>query len=592
MNRATKRQVSRPAIYAVALAVAFCTAAFPAQASAYPTSLQNGSFDYPGGLSFNRDWRYTWYTVNPDSAQYWWTPTESWVSFSSWDPTTFGWTSDQTADTGSRCAHGVEIQIDTITGNYYGELCAQQAGTSIYQDMQTAPGSLYHWTLDHCSIYSDQLDKMSVIIGSPDGTMAAQMAKRLTTNGKAMSSYATTSTGTPETGDANQVGYMGTVIETPSKDGCYSTDDYFGSPAYVRSHQNDWESYEGYYQVPSGQTVTRFSFKAMNYADSGDGAAGDHGNHLDDVTFTTAYPLTYDANGGTGDVPHTGRADEYGYEWDNYYDAGSIVDLETGWTALSRPGCTFCGWSEIRYDPANPNYGTPEDVQADSVTVASPGATVYALWMQNPAVTFVDGLTGETIEVEEVPYGGDATAPDVPVHEGYEPSGWDKGFTGIVEDTTVTVDYDPLEQGRLSVTKAIRTGEYYAPTGAPRFVFKLTGTDYAGTSRTWYRLLSLDIDALGAGALAEGTDTGGHETVSLTATFEALPRGSYTLSEVKVSRYAPTLLETTGAADGTSASFEVTGSAEQVNTASYENLKTYAGGLSGNAVAVNHGGAA
>ena len=55
-------------------------------------------------------------------------------------------------------------------------------------------------------------------------------------------------------------------------------------------------------------------------------------------------------------------------------------------------------------------------------------------------VTFV-GLNGETLKTEEVEMGEDATAPEAPAVEGYRFTGWDKEYTAIVRNTTVTARY-------------------------------------------------------------------------------------------------------------------------------------------------------
>lgn len=70
-------------------------------------------------------------------------------------------------------------------------------------------------------------------------------------------------------------------------------------------HSDQWETYEGYYVIPDGQTTTRFGFKAVNYLDP------TKGNLLDDVTFARAYKLSYDKNASdaTGKVPSDETAD-------------------------------------------------------------------------------------------------------------------------------------------------------------------------------------------------------------------------------------------------------------------------------------------
>ena len=56
-------------------------------------------------------------------------------------------------------------------------------------------------------------------------------------------------------------------------------------------------------------------------------------------------------------------------------------------------------------------------------------------------VTFKDGLTGETIDEVSVEYGGAATAPTVPGHEGYTFAGWDGDFDEIKGRTQITALY-------------------------------------------------------------------------------------------------------------------------------------------------------
>lgn len=67
---------------------------------------------------------------------------------------------------------------------------------------------------------------------------------------------------------------------------------------------------------------------------------------------------------------------------------------------------------------------TPDDEQKPSYTV-----------------TFKDGLTGETIDEVSVEYGGAATAPTAPVHEGYTFAGWDGDFDEIKGRTQIAALY-------------------------------------------------------------------------------------------------------------------------------------------------------
>ena len=73
-----------------------------------------------------------------------------------------------------------------------------------------------------------------------------------------------------------------------------------------RHHADQWETYEGTYLIPDGQTTTRFTFKSI------DSKQLDYGNVLDDIVFDKAYRLDYDKNASdaTGEVPSNQRGRE------------------------------------------------------------------------------------------------------------------------------------------------------------------------------------------------------------------------------------------------------------------------------------------
>lgn len=61
----------------------------------------------------------------------------------------------------------------------------------------------------------------------------------------------------------------------------------------VSGWNGKWDTYTGSVTIPANQPVTRFTFKSITGIDN---VAG---NLIDDVRFAYAYPLSYDANGGT-----------------------------------------------------------------------------------------------------------------------------------------------------------------------------------------------------------------------------------------------------------------------------------------------------
>lgn len=255
-----------------------------------PTELVNGSFDYPAGLIAGVSTKYPgddWTVVDPINGRYArhiGIDKDPWAPIPGWDASKFAWKSTQTKGTNwQQIAQGVELQKDSKTGNQYAELVAGQAGTAIYQDIATIPGVSYRWTLKHASLDRTHLDGMSVMIGEP-GKESAQDATRTTVNG-----------------NGDQPGDVGKVISTKVRNKA----ELGGSSNHSsRNHDGQWETYTGTY-IATG-TVTRFTFKSVSSSNNV------NGNILDDLSFTKAYRLGYDANGGTGQVPsrtETGRTE-------------------------------------------------------------------------------------------------------------------------------------------------------------------------------------------------------------------------------------------------------------------------------------------
>ncbi|TCE40681.1 surface protein [Bifidobacterium longum subsp. longum] len=272
-------------------------------ATTYPRELVNGGFDYlpDGGWKTvdapsymtnaytsvdpnNGQYMRNAYTsVDPNNGQYMRNAKHSdadlasWVDWPGFDQSKFAWKTDQKGghDQGGLKdrAEAVELQQDSMDGNTYAEMVASEPGRTIYQNLATIPGTLYKIRLKHTSLCKDNVDQMQVVINGTPIEMT-----RVAANGKAGD----------KVGEKSKT--IGTRVTNENR----------------RHHSDQWETYEGYYVIPDGQTTTRFGFKAVNYLDP------TKGNLLDDVTFALAYKLGYDANGGTGQVPsrtETGRTE-------------------------------------------------------------------------------------------------------------------------------------------------------------------------------------------------------------------------------------------------------------------------------------------
>lgn len=248
-----------------------------------PDHLVNGDFS----VNYHDQWKDSfggWTSIDPNagktlhatslpSGSSW-----KWTAINGWDKSKFGWTSTQKAGSNvQQKANAVELQYDDSTAdNVYAELCAYEAGTAIYQDIRTVPGTLYKVRLKHASLNSTYLDKMQVMIGAPGHEQPVEMTR------------------TSVNGHGDKLNEKSTTIATKVTNG------------NNRHHADQWETYEGTYLIPDGQTTTRFTFKSI------DSKQLDYGNVLDGIVFDKAYRLNYDKNASdaTGEVPSNQRGRE------------------------------------------------------------------------------------------------------------------------------------------------------------------------------------------------------------------------------------------------------------------------------------------
>lgn len=242
-------------------------------ATTYPRELVNGDFEYPSMKSLQH------YFTGIDRNRSQWISNGQGGDLAKWsdipgglDTTRFGWSSTQTQGAMSeQRANAVELQKATGETTQMGELCASQKGTAIYQDIATTPGTLYRIELDHASRYRIHLDQMQVMVGAPGHEQPVEMTR----------------TSSNKYGD--KIGEKSTTIATHST-----------NPFGNQSSKDDFSHYVGYYTIPAGQSVTRFTFRQVS------GVNTTSGNLLDNIVFTQAYKLNYDRNSdeATGQTPN------------------------------------------------------------------------------------------------------------------------------------------------------------------------------------------------------------------------------------------------------------------------------------------------
>lgn len=240
----------------------------PAASTSYPKELVNGDFQTFGNRIVDKRSGGQQYLsfVDGNGMAMEGSSERPWAKVDGWDAVKFGWKSNDSVS-GHRGI--VEVQrfrtaVKGSTGNVWGEIAAATQGKYLYQDIDTANTSdaMYTVRLKHASRNKDARDSMQVLVGAPGREKPVTMRRTIANAGDKAGEESTTITSTG-TGQDDQ-----------------------------------WDTYEGTVLVPRGQDVTRFTFKSVADSNSAGRPDSAEGNLIDDVVFTKAYQLTYDANGG------------------------------------------------------------------------------------------------------------------------------------------------------------------------------------------------------------------------------------------------------------------------------------------------------
>lgn len=91
----------------------------------------------------------------------------------------------------------------------------------------------------------------------------------------------------------------------------------------------------------------------------------------------------------------------------------------------------------------------------------------------------------------------------------------------------------PRTKANLTINKTIYREDVYWSHGEPTFFFKIHGYDVDGNVHTWHRCITFNARYVNENTAADGT-------ITLSTTLTDIPRGTYTITELPVSRFALT----------------------------------------------------
>lgn len=274
-----------------------------------------------------------------------------WVHLNGFDAAKFGWKSNQTDTRVDGRGGIVEIQRSKANDNMYAEITASQANTYLYQDIDTAHDSPTVYTVKlryaHRNGTVDSNEKIQILVGAPGHEQPVEMTRIASDRG-------------------NKVGEKSTTVNAPNTDG------WLGS----------WDTFRGSVEIPAGQPVSRFTFKALGSVD------GVTGNLIDDVQFKLAYPLSYDKNASdaSGQVPSNEHGRENTVQPAKAKTTGSVktvADDDSSKSLTVNPGFDVPDYSKLDDGGLHWMYVSPAEGEAwsfyDYINPAQPGHQVAGL---------------------------------------------------------------------------------------------------------------------------------------------------------------------------------------------------------------------
>ena len=274
-----------------------------------------------------------------------------WVHLNGFDAARFGWKSNQTDTRVDGRGGIVEIQRSRANDNMYAEITASQANTYLYQDIDTAHSTPTVYTVKlryaHRNGTINSNEKIQILVGAPGHEQPVEMTRIASDRG-------------------NKVGEKSTTVNAPNTDG------WLGS----------WDTFQGSVEIPAGQPVSRFTFKALGSID------GVTGNLIDDVQFKLAYPLSYDKNASdaSGQVPSNERGRENTVQPAKAKTTGSVktvADDDSSKSLTVNPGFDVPDYSKLDDGGLHWMYVSPAEGEAwsfyDYINPAQPRHQVAGL---------------------------------------------------------------------------------------------------------------------------------------------------------------------------------------------------------------------
>ena len=161
------------------------------------------------------------------------------------------------------------------------------------------------------------------------------------------------------------------------------------------------------------------------------------------------------------------------------YNGVELQSSEVEYGALPE----YMGETPTRPSTAQYNYvfdgWNPEIV---SVTKDANYTATYVSFLRQYTVTFMD-WDGTILSEQVVDFGTDAIAPTTPVREGYTFKGWDKDFSNVQSDLTITAQYEKNPESAVEDIEAQENPVRKVMENQQLFIILPDGSKYSATGQ-------------------------------------------------------------------------------------------------------------
>ncbi|NLB51894.1 MAG: cadherin-like domain-containing protein, partial [Syntrophomonadaceae bacterium] len=281
----------------------------------------------------------------------------------------------------------------------------------------------------------------------------------------------------------------------------YTVDFYNGSSWIGNVYSGTGTSFT--YTIPAGINTSKAKFRVK----ASDAASSSI--YRESSEFATAqYTLKYAAGSGGSITGNTAQTVSYG---------GSGTEV----SAVADQGYHFVQWSDGKTNAARTDTNVTGNINVTAIFAINQYTVTFKNW------------NGTVLKTETVNHGSAATAPQVPERDGYTFTGWDRSFSNVTSDITVTAVFEIKNYNVIYHANGATSGTVPASSSHQYMSTVTVAANSGNLAKAGYSFAGWNTKADGTGtnyAAGTGTFTMGASGVNLYARWTANTDTPYTVN--------------------------------------------------------------